>query len=110
MVQTQTLPRTLNSELPEHSGRRVRVQGWVHAVRKFGAVNFLILRDRSGMVQAILEPEELEKLAGLQDETVVAVEGTVAEEPRASGGVELREVSLRVIAPVTDVLPFEINK
>src|SRR5579872_223796 len=110
MVQTQTLPRTLNSELPEHSGRRVRVQGWVHAVRKFGAVNFLILRDRSGMSQVILEPDQIEKLEGLQVETVVAVEGTVEEEERAAGGVELRNAELEIISPVADVLPFEINK
>jgi nondiscriminating aspartyl-tRNA synthetase len=82
----------------------------VHAVRKFGAVNFLIVRDRSGMAQAIMEPEELVKLEGLQVETVVAVEGTVEEEPRAAGGVELRDTRLEVVSPVSEVLPFEINK
>ena len=52
------------------------LQGWIHAIRKLGAVNFLILRDRTGMAQVILEPEQLEKLEGLQVETVVAVEGS----------------------------------
>jgi nondiscriminating aspartyl-tRNA synthetase len=86
------------------------VQGWVHAIRKFGAVNFLILRDRSGMAQAIMEPDQLEKLEGLQVETVVAVEGTVEGESRAMGGVELRDTRLQVVSPVGEVLPFEINK
>jgi nondiscriminating aspartyl-tRNA synthetase len=82
----------------------------VHAIRRFGAVNFLILRDRTGMAQAILEPDQLEKVDGLQVETVVSVEGIVEEEPRAAGGVELRNARIEVVSPVTEVLPFEINK
>ena len=110
MVEALTLQRTLTSRLPDKTGERVRVQGWVHAIRRFGAVNFLILRDRSGTAQVILEPDELEKLAGLQVETVVSVEGIVEEEPRAARGVEIRDAALQVITPVTEVLPFEINK
>ncbi len=110
MATTATLPRTLNGELARKVGERVRIEGWVHAIRKFGAVNFLILRDRTGMAQVVLAPEALETMAGLQAETVVAVEGVVEEEPRAAGGVEVREAEIEVISPVTDVLPFEINK
>jgi nondiscriminating aspartyl-tRNA synthetase len=109
-VAVQTQERTLNRELPQKVGQRVCIKGWVHALRKFGGVNFLILRDRSGLAQVILEPEQLEKLSGLQMETVVEVEGTVAEEPRASNGVEIRDASIAVLAPVSDALPFEINK
>jgi nondiscriminating aspartyl-tRNA synthetase len=102
--------RIENARLPEYAGKRVRVEGWIHAIRKFGAVNFLILRDRSGTAQVILEPDQLEKLDGLQVETVVAVEGTVETEERATNGVEIREAEVGVISPVTEVLPFEINK
>jgi nondiscriminating aspartyl-tRNA synthetase len=110
MVLAGTMERTLNSDLPGKMGQRVRVEGWVHAIRRFGAVNFLILRDRTGMSQVIVESEELEKLDGLQVETVVSVEGTAEEEERAAGGVEIRNASVDVITPVTEVLPFEINK
>ncbi|HZS93676.1 MAG TPA: aspartate--tRNA(Asn) ligase [Chloroflexota bacterium] len=106
----QVETRTLATDLPQKVGSRARIEGWVHAVRKFGGVNFLIVRDRSGLAQAVLQPEDLAKLEGLQVETVVAVDGTVAEEPRATNGVELRDVSLDVISPVTEVLPFELNK
>jgi nondiscriminating aspartyl-tRNA synthetase len=110
MIGTERMQRTLTRELPGRTGDRVLVQGWVHAIRKFGAVNFLIVRDRSGMAQAIMDPDQLAKLDGLQVETVVAIEGTVEEEPRAAGGVELRETRLNVVSPVSEVLPFEINK
>lgn len=109
-MKTAIRERTLNRELPGKKGERVRVEGWIHAIRKFGAVNFLILRDRSGQAQAILDAEHVVKLDGLQVETVVAVEGTVEPEERAAGGVEIRDVELQIITRVTDVLPFEINK
>ncbi|HZU11379.1 MAG TPA: aspartate--tRNA(Asn) ligase [Chloroflexota bacterium] len=104
------MERTLAADLPGKVGQRVKLEGWVHAVRKFGQVNFLILRDRSGTAQTVLDPAALEKISGLQAETVVAVEGTVEPEERATNGVEVRDASLQVISPVTDVLPFEINK
>jgi nondiscriminating aspartyl-tRNA synthetase len=102
--------RILTADLPACVGQRVLVEGWVHAIRKFGAVNFLILRDRSGTAQVILELGQIEQLEGLQVESVVAVEGTVQEEERAANGVEIRNASLTIITPVTEVLPFELNK
>ncbi|MGI8967678.1 MAG: aspartate--tRNA(Asn) ligase [Chloroflexota bacterium] len=104
------MPRTLTSDLPRKIGERVRIEGAMHNLRKMGGVNFLTLRDRAGMAQVFLEPEQLERLSGLQVESVLAVEGTVAEEERATQGVELRDATVEVIAPVTDVVPFEINK
>jgi nondiscriminating aspartyl-tRNA synthetase len=110
MTLTETRDRVLASDLPRHIGNEVRLEGWVQAVRKFGAVNFLILRDRTGTAQVILEPDQLQKLDGLQVETVVAIVGTAEAEERASNGVEIRNANLEVITPVTEVLPFEINK
>ncbi|GAC1320139.1 MAG: aspartate--tRNA(Asn) ligase [Chloroflexota bacterium] len=110
MTEVALQQRSLNSQLPSKVGERVQIQGWVHAIRKFGSVNFLVLRDRTGMSQVILEQEQVDKLQGLQVETVVAVEGTVVAEERAAGGVEIHEATLDVTSPVTDVLPFEINK
>ncbi|HLJ66126.1 MAG TPA: aspartate--tRNA(Asn) ligase [Chloroflexota bacterium] len=109
MVST-ALHRTLSADLPGQVGHRARIEGWVHNIRKLGAVNFLQVRDRTGMTQVVVEPDQLAKLDGLQVETVIAVEGLVEEEPRAANGVELRDAEIEVIAPVTDVLPFEINK
>lgn len=110
MAQVATMERTLAAELPGKVGEHVRLEGWIHGIRKFGAVNFLNLRDRSGLAQIILAPDQMEKLSGLQVETVVAVEGTLQAEERAPGGVEIHDAVIEIIAPVTDVLPFEINK
>src|SRR4029077_3518493 len=53
---------------------------------------------------------EVEKLRGLQIGTVLHVEGTVHDEPRAPGGVELHDVTLEVMVPVTEEPPIEIDK
>jgi nondiscriminating aspartyl-tRNA synthetase len=110
MTVTARVSRTLAANLPDKVGQSVRLEGWVHNLRKFGGVNFLQLRDRTGLTQVVLEPDAVETLAGLQLETVVAVEGTVAKEERAPGGVEIRDAEIEVLVPVTEVLPFEINK
>ena len=110
MTVSERTTRTLAESLRDKIGQRVRLEGWMHNLRKFGGVNFLQLRDRTGLTQVVLEPEEVEKLSGLQLESVVAVEGTVADEERAPGGVEVRDAEVEVLVPVTEVLPFEINK
>jgi nondiscriminating aspartyl-tRNA synthetase len=87
------------------------VQGWVHKKRLLGGLTFINVRDRAGLVQVVIkDKDEVEKLRGLQIGTVLQVEGTAVEEPRAPGGVELHDVTLTVEVPVTDEPPIEIDK
>lgn len=100
--------RALTQELPLRVGERVCLQGWMHALRRMGGVSFLLLRDRTGTAQAVMDHPEV--LDGLLPETVLTLHGTVVTEPRARAGVELREVEVEVLAPVREPLPFELNK
>jgi len=75
-----------------------------------GQINFLVLRDGYGLCQAVLKPEEMAPLSGLQAESIIAVEGDVVAMPQAPGGYELHNCQVTVIVPVTEPLPFEINK
>jgi nondiscriminating aspartyl-tRNA synthetase len=102
--------RIATNELNHHIGERIEIVGWLHNVRQMGKVNFLVLRDGAGLAQAVLGKEGLAPLDGLQMETVLEVSGTVVKASQAPAGVELHEVELRVITPVTDILPFELNK
>ena len=52
------MKRTLVEELPAKVGERVRVRGWVQAVRDQKKVQFVILRDESGLVQVVLPKQE----------------------------------------------------
>jgi len=76
-----------------------------------GKFGFLILRDGAGTFQAVLDKtSELDKLRAVQYESVLEIEGLVAEEPRAPGGAELHDCRVSVVSPVMEPLPFEINK
>ena len=103
--------RTMIRELTSQVGNQVTVAGWLHKKRLLGGLNFLTLRDRSGIAQVLVkEKDELEKLRGLQVGTVLRFIGTVVADERAPGGVELHDVSVYVEVTVTDEPPIEIDK
>ncbi|MDR0979689.1 MAG: aspartate--tRNA(Asn) ligase [Candidatus Nomurabacteria bacterium] len=103
--------RILARELGEHIGEQVLIRGWLHKKRLLGGLNFLSVRDRSGLTQLLVEDKaEIEKLRGMQIGTVLRVEGTVVADERAPFGAELHEVTLGVESPVTDEPPIEIDK
>ena len=102
--------RVLSSELPDHVGEHVKLMGWLHNVRRLGRVNFLILRDRAGLAQAVVGPDQLRVLDDIQMESVLALTGTVVEAPTVALGAELNAVDIEVISPVHDTPPFELNK
>lgn len=103
--------RILARDIQDHIGKEIMVQGWVHKKRLLGGLNFINLRDRSGLVQMVVEDkDEVEKLRGLQIGTVLEVKGEVAKEERAPGGAELHKPKIMVIVPVTEEPPIEIDK
>jgi aspartyl-tRNA synthetase len=100
----------------EHIGREVKLGGWVHRRRDLGGLVFIDLRDRAGIVQVAFGPEQPEALAVaglLSAETVVLIGGVVAARPAgqanpdmATGAVEVRATSARVVGPaVTPAIP-----
>lgn len=98
-------------ELATYAGKKVTVRGWLHKRRDLGGMVFVVLRDRSGIVQAIIKDvAEQDKLSGLQNGTVLSITGNVVDEARAVGGVELHSPILEIITPVTEVMPVEIDK
>jgi nondiscriminating aspartyl-tRNA synthetase len=105
------MQRIYTNEVAGHVGERVRVAGWLHALRRLGGISFLVLRDVRGTVQVVMDsPAALTALEGLLPETVLAVEGTVVAEPQAPGGIELHGPAFEVLSPVRDAVPLSLNK
>jgi len=103
--------RTLSRELADNINKTVTVRGWLHKKRLLGGLNFITIRDRSGLTQTLVDnKEELEKLRGLQTGTVLAMTGMVVADERAPGGAELHDVKVEVEVPVTDEPPIEVDK
>ncbi len=102
------LERIRTTEAARHVGQRVKLAGWLHALRKLGSLSFLIVRDGFGTFQAVLE--DVSALAHCQVESIIQVEGTVVAEPQAPGGVELRDCVVHVLVPIAEPPPLAINK
>ncbi|AQS55236.1 aspartate--tRNA ligase [Novibacillus thermophilus] len=104
----------------EQVGERVRLNGWVHNRRDLGGVIFLDVRDRSGIVQVVCNPEFSEEAADLADklrnEYVVAIEGEVVErDPDTvnpnlpTGKIEVRATTIQLLSRAKTP-PFSINQ
>jgi nondiscriminating aspartyl-tRNA synthetase len=103
--------RVLSSQVRDHVGDTVQIEGWLHKKRLLGGLTFINLRDRGGLVQVVIDnKDEVEKLRGLQIGTILKVDGQVVAEPRAPGGAELHDAKLEVLVPVSDEPPVEIDK
>lgn len=92
-------------------GKEISISGWLHKKRLLGGLTFINIRDREGLTQVLVEDKgEVEKLRGLQIGTVVDIKGTVVADERAPGGVELHDPKIKILVPVVDEPPIEIDK
>jgi len=69
---------------------------------------FVIVRDRTGLIQTVLEGDLATK-SELSNEYVVSMNGCVHADERAMGGVELRVAEVEVLGHSERILPFEVN-
>ena len=101
------MKRVLVSELRNHRDKEVILQGWVCRIRELSKVTFLVLRDRTGMIQVALEPSLLGEVQ-LSVESVVEIRGVVRSELRATLGYEVEAQQLKVLA-LAEPLPISVN-
>ena len=110
--------RVLSENVRERIGQTIDVAGWVHARRDHGGVIFIDLRDHTGLVQLVVNPEQVEAFGvaeTVRDEFVIRANGEVRERGEGlvnpnipSGGVEMVVDSLLVLnrAETLPIQPF----
>src|SRR5574337_159424 len=109
------MQRTLIKDLRAAVGREVTVQGWVKAIRDQKRVQFLILRDPTGLAQATVERSREkavlnDRIAVLTRESAVTVSGTVVANPIVkTGGIEISIRELTVDGPADRLLPIDVS-
>jgi aspartyl-tRNA synthetase len=100
-------------------GQDVTVAGWVHRRRDHGGVIFVDLRDREGLVQIVLHPEQRELFATaekLRNEFVVRARGPVQERPAGTVNANLASGSVEIVATELELLnrceplPFQLDE
>jgi asparaginyl-tRNA synthetase len=94
-------------DIGKHEGEEVTIKGWLHNRRSSGKIHFLILRDGSGFIQAVMSRaavgDELFKAADhLSQETSLVVTGAVRADKRAPSGYEIDVKQVEVVAPAHD--------
>lgn len=99
------MERMLVSDLAGYMGQEVTVQGWVHNRRELGGISFLILRDKTGIVQCVFEKTHVPL-----HESCVRVSGKVVAAKKAPGGLEIQAKNLEMISEAVAPPPIEIPK
>lgn len=102
----------------EHIGKQLTLKGWVGRRRDLGGLIFIDLRDREGVMQLVINPEEVSaevmaKAESLRSEFVIEVTGLVAAREQANdklptGAVELKVQELTILN-TAKTTPFEIK-
>ena len=110
--------RVLAAETSAEVGKNITVAGWVHSRRDHGGLIFIDLRDHTGLVQLVINPEQAEafRLAeSLRDEFVIRASGVMTERGEglknpniASGDVEIVVQNLEILnrAETLPIQPF----
>jgi aspartyl-tRNA synthetase len=103
----------------EDKGRQVRLQGWIHRRRDLGGLIFLQVRDRTGVVQVVVHPEESPEVAASIDsvrlEWVVEIEGLVELRSEDAINPDMKTGEIEVLASRAQILaraeplPFAVD-
>jgi asparaginyl-tRNA synthetase len=97
-----TVPTSRIVDLHTHAGTSATVRGWVTHLRSSGKVAFIVMRDGTGMLQAVLvksavTPDVWARFAELTQETSISITGEVRMDARAPGGVEVGISNLEIL-------------
>ncbi len=112
--------RRLSLDVIGSVGESVRLQGWVHTRRDMGKISFIDLRDRSGILQVVCVPAELDEqsvraLKEIRPEFCVEIEGVVQRRNKKQQNSHLPTGSIELLAQRLVILnasktpPFELD-
>ena len=92
------------ADIARYQGQQVTIDGWLHNRRSSGKIHFLIVRDGTGFIQAVMSKaavgdEAFTRADHLSQETSLSVTGTVRADARARGGYEIDVASIDVHGP-----------
>ena len=104
------MQRILARELSNCIGQQVSIRGWMNNLRSLGKVAFLLLRDRTGLTQVVIESkEEIAKISSLQPGSILSIEGRAAASQSAYK-VEIVEPKITLENSIREAPPIEYYK
>ncbi|MDH5070612.1 Asparagine--tRNA ligase [Clostridium perfringens] len=103
------MKRSLINELKNHLNENVCIKGWIYKIRRLKFITFIIIRDRSGLVQCVAENEKSD-LSNLTVESVVSIEGALKESKNSLNSFEIQVENIEIINKAKEELKIEVNK
>ena len=93
--------------------KSAEIIGWVHEIRDLGGLSFLLIRDRTGIIQVTIPKKKvpaeiLDTIRDVSRESVVRVRGTVKAIDKAPGGREIVPEELEIISIAESPLPLDV--
>lgn len=94
--------KTLISNVAKQAGKDVTIKGWLYNKRSSGSIGFLVLRDGSGFIQAIVSKNDVgeevwSKMESLIQESPVIVQGKIVAHPKKENVYELQVTDIEVV-------------
>lgn len=102
------MERVLVNDIPNFIEKEIKIEGWLYRIRKLKTITFLVIRDRSGLVQCVIENNNID-LNLLKLESVVSIIGIAKKSNNALNPFEIIVESFEIISRAQE-LPIEINK
>ena len=101
------MKRVFIKDLVVNGEETIMLRGWVHKIRDLSHVSFIMLRDKSGIIQLVCTKEQIK---GLRLENSIQVTGVVNANEKSPRGMEIEVSSIEITGKVYyDKLPFEIQ-
>src|ERR1035438_5296868 len=110
----KTPQRITIAEAHRHEGDTVEIPGWLYNLRKSGKIVFPLLRDGTGLMQAVAVKSALpepvfEEIKNLTQESSIILTGKIRKDQRAPGGYEMDVESIETIQRVSEEDPYPIT-
>lgn len=102
------MERVIVRNINEYINKKIKLEGWIYRIRKLKEITFLVIRDRSGFVQCVIENKNI-NLNNIKLESVVSVIGEVKESKNSLNPFEIMVENIEVTNESYE-LPIEINK
>lgn len=104
---TESKMKIYIEDAKHHVGEEVQIAGWLYNKRSSGKLHFLIIRDGTGLMQAVVSmkdvSEEAFRVSGeLAQESSLIATGKIAAEPRSPGGYELHVTDVKLVGKSID--------
>lgn len=107
-VETLEMDQLLSEDM---AGKTVKVNGTVHSVNDMGAVAFVILRKRDGLLQCVYQEKDADfDLKLLREGTTLELEGLLEKDERAPHGIEVRISHVKILSQPSEAMPLPISK